>query len=70
MMFVGCGAAYPPPPCGEQLGVGVAPKKAQRATTLYPRPERSILNHPHPYPPHEGEGADTPRDPIKVTPWP
>ncbi len=40
-----------PPPCGEGLRVGVAPKAANPHTTKLGAP----LN-PHPGPPHKGEG--------------
>ena len=53
--------AFPPPPCGEGPGVGVAPDMAKRATSLCAWPWRGVLNHPHPYPPHKGEGAATSR---------
>ena len=54
-------SSFPPPPCGEGPGVGVAPDEAKQATLPDAQRRRSFLNHPHPYPPHKGEGADTPR---------
>ena len=51
---------FSPPPCGEGSGVGVAPEEA-KGTPPYARGQRSILSHPHPYPPRKGEGAETSR---------
>jgi hypothetical protein len=64
MMSVGVirsAAAFPPPPCGEGLGVGVVQEEAKRAKLPYAELRRPFLNHPHPYPPHKGEGAETSR---------
>ena len=44
-----------PPPCGSGVGV------AQKATTLDAGPSTLALDHPHPYPPRKGEGADASR---------
>ena len=38
-----------------------APDKAQEAKPLYAHVRGPILNHPHPYPPRKGEGAETSR---------
>ena len=54
---MGADALFPPPPCGEGLGVGVVPNAAARATPLYADFQSSVLNHPYPYPPHKGEGV-------------
>ena len=53
-------APLTPPPCGEGSGVGVAPDGEQGLTPLDAQPPHHILNHPHPYPPHKGEGPETP----------
>ena len=55
---------FPPPPCGEGSGVGVAQDEAKTAPPLDARPTRSVLSHPHPYPPHKGEGADRSRSTL------
>jgi hypothetical protein len=39
----------------------MVPEVGERATLLYAQPARCVLNHPHPYPPHKGEGAETAR---------
>ena len=52
---------FSPPPCGEGPGVGVAPDKAPSAKSLYAVTRSAILNHPHPYPPHKGEGPEASR---------
>ena len=50
-------APFSPPPCGEGSGVGVAPEETQRATSLDAELRRLLRDHPHPYPPHKGEGG-------------
>ena len=57
-----------PAPCGEGLGVGAAPEEAQRATALHTRVRRPVLNHPHPYPPHKGEGHGLRRKTREIPP--
>ena len=41
--------------------MGVAQDRAPPRPALDAEPQRAVLDHPHPYPPHKGEGAETSR---------
>ncbi|QZO00477.1 VWA domain-containing protein [Chenggangzhangella methanolivorans] len=52
-----CASRIHPTCDGEGSGVGVLQDKAQEATSLDAQPRRSLRSHPHPHPPHKGEGG-------------